>query len=1032
MPVARYASSSRAMVSSRDMTPTTSEDADVLVGGEMGVLMRTMDWAATPLGPVASWSPALRMMVRFLLANRFPLLLWWGPRYVSIYNDAYCPVLGTKHPWALGKPVSECWSEIWHILQPLIDTPFHGGPATWNDDILLEINRYGFVEETHFTIAYSPVPDETVPGGIGGVIATVHEITEKVVGERRVVVLRDLGARVGEAKTAEEACAIVAQTLAAHDRDVPFVLLYLIDPDGACARLAGAAGVGMGEQISPLMVDLHETQDLGWPLVKAMQTGTMQVVEHLEERFADVPPGPWSDPPNTAAVIPIPSNKAHEPAGVMVAGVSARLKLDEYYRDFLDLVRTQVATAITNARAYEEERRRAEALAALDQAKTAFFSNISHEFRTPLTLMLGPLEDALAQPNDLSAVDRERLTVAHRNALRLLRLVNTLLDFSRIEAGRLQASYEPTDLPGYTAELASTFRSALERAGLILTVDCPPLPTGAEAYVDREMWEKIVLNLLSNAFKFTFDGEITVALRAEGEALCLVVRDTGIGIAADELPRLFERFHRVEGTRSRTQEGTGIGLALVQELVGLHGGRIEVESTLGRGTAFTVTIPTGSAHLPADWIGAPRTQASTALGSLPFLDEALGWLDDEPAVPLPEPAPTAPSEPVAPLADPARPCILVADDNRDMRDYVVRLLRPVYRVQAVTDGEQALAAALADPPDLVLSDVMMPGLDGFGLVAALRADPRTREVPIILLSARAGEEARIEGVQAGADDYLVKPFAAKELLARIEGRLELARLRARAREQEVQARQAAEAATRARDEFLSIASHELRNPVAGIKGTAQLLQRMRRAGRLDDERLDRYLGAIEVGSNRLTTLTEDLLDVSRLQQGALPLRLRPTDLVALVRDVVARLPEQTRQRVRADLADGVQPITVDPDRVEQVVVNLLDNAAKYSVPQDAIDLSLEPDESGVLLRVRDRGIGLPAGVAEQIFQPFGRAANAQAANIPGLGLGLYICRRIAQQHGGTLRAESDGEGLGTTVLLRLPTVPPTGTAPHAG
>ncbi|HLI51623.1 MAG TPA: hypothetical protein VKU87_07485, partial [Thermomicrobiaceae bacterium] len=167
-------------------------------GGEMGDLIRAMDWSTTALGPVAAWSPSLRMMVRFMLANRFPLLLWWGPAYISIYNDAYRPVLGTKHPWALGRPVSECWSEIWDVLQPLVDTPFQGGPATWDEDILLEIDRYAFVEETHFTIAYSPVPDDTAPGGIGGVLATVHEITKQVIGERRVVALRDLGSHLFE------------------------------------------------------------------------------------------------------------------------------------------------------------------------------------------------------------------------------------------------------------------------------------------------------------------------------------------------------------------------------------------------------------------------------------------------------------------------------------------------------------------------------------------------------------------------------------------------------------------------------------------------------------------------------------------------------------------------------------------------------------------------------------------------------------------------------------------------------------------
>jgi hypothetical protein len=208
----------------------------------MGALIRALDWSKTAIGAADTWSPALRTMVRFLLANRFPLLLWWGPDYVSIYNDPYRPVLGKKHPWALGLPVRECWSEIWHILQPLIDTPFNGGRATWNEDIGLEINRHGFVEETHFTIAYSPVLDETTPTGIGGVLATVHEITEKVVGERRIVVLRDLGARVGDAKTVDQACEIAAHTLSAHDKDIPFVLLYLADNDRRQAHLAAATG----------------------------------------------------------------------------------------------------------------------------------------------------------------------------------------------------------------------------------------------------------------------------------------------------------------------------------------------------------------------------------------------------------------------------------------------------------------------------------------------------------------------------------------------------------------------------------------------------------------------------------------------------------------------------------------------------------------------------------------------------------------------------------------------------------------------
>jgi PAS domain S-box-containing protein len=715
------------------------------------------------------------MMVRFLLANRFPLLLWWGPQYVSIYNDPYRPVLGKKHPWALGQPVSECWSEIWHILKPLIDTPFNGGPPTWNEDIGLEINRHGFVEETHFTIAYSPVPDETVPTGIGGVLATVHEITDKIVGERRVVALRDLGARVGDAKTAEEACAVAAQTLSAHGKDVPFALLYLVDTDRRHAILAGATGIDGHGDIGPALIDLNDTSACAWPLAQALRADAMQVVTPLSGRVESIPAGPWSDPPTTAVVLPIRSSRIDQPVGALVAGVSARLKLDEYYKDFLELACTQIATAVGHARAYEEERKRAEALAEIDRAKTTFFSNVSHEFRTPLTLLIGPIEDGLADADTvLPPSHRERQEIAHRNALRLLRLVNTLLDFSRIEAGRVDANYEPTDVAAFTADLASVFRSAIEKAGLELIVDCDTV--SEPVYVDRDMWEKIVLNLLSNALKFTFEGQIRVRLRSAGDRVELRVIDTGVGIPESDLPRMFERFHRIKHTRARTHEGTGIGLALVQELVRLHGGAVTVASEEGRGTTFTVSIPTGSSHLPDNRISGGRQLTARRSGAIPYVEEALRWL---PAADGRSDRLTNPIEDAPKATDvsemPGR--VLIADDNADMREYVGRILGRSYRIEAVGDGTAALERIRSDAPDLVIADVMMPRLDGFGLLAAIRGDERTRSIPVILLSARAGEEARIEGLQAGADEYLVKPFSARELLACVESQLRLARLR---------------------------------------------------------------------------------------------------------------------------------------------------------------------------------------------------------------------------------------------------------------
>jgi len=741
----------------------------------MSRLIREKDWSQTAIGAVERWSPTLKVMVDFLLANRFPLLLWWGPKYVSIYNDAYRPILGAKHPQAIGQPFREVWPEIEHILTPLIDTPFNGGPATWMDDILLEINRHGYFEETHFTIAYSPVPDDTAPRGIGGVLATVHEITEKIVGERRIEALRDLGVCATEGKSAEEACRLAAAALKNHDKDVPFALIYLVDTNGDTAQLVATTGLEEGERPPPGIEIVVTSKRIGgtWPLAEVIETKGPVLVEKLGAVMSKVPTGPWSEPPNKALVIPIKSSVQEQIAGFLVAGVSRRLRLDDQYRSFLGLVATQISSTITNARAYEQERKRAEALAELDRAKTIFFSNVSHELRTPLSLILGPLTDALV---DGRTLDLPQLNLAHRNSLRLLKLVNSLLDFSRIEAGRAQATHEAVDLPRLTSDLASCFRSACERASLKLLVRCEPF--SAPVYVDRDMWEKIVLNLLSNAFKFTFAGKIEVLLREIGGYAELSVKDTGVGIPQSEVPKLFERFHRIEGQKSRTHEGTGIGLALVSELVKLHSGTIQVESALNDGSTFTVRIPLGNAHIVVDETHSRPGLPSTSIRADAFVQEALRWLPDSPKV---EVAPGKDIDQPYELLDlPAGSRVLLVDDNADMREYITRLLGGNCEVHAVADGLVALKEVRERKPNLVLTDVMMPGLDGFQLLREIRAEPSTRDIPVILLSARADEQSRIEGLDAGADDYLIKPFSARELIARVKANLRLADVRSKA------------------------------------------------------------------------------------------------------------------------------------------------------------------------------------------------------------------------------------------------------------
>ena len=744
---------------------------------EMAMLMRSRDWSQTPLGAVETWPQSLRTIVPLVLNSRFPMVIWWGKELVLLYNDAWQPILGTKHPKALGRPGQEVWSEIWDIIGVQLESVLETAQATWSDDMLLLVDRYGYTEEAFFTYSYSPIFLET--GEVGGAFTAVTETTRRVIGERRLRTLRELAASTGEAKSVKETCRIACATLANNPYDISFALLYLVEQDGTQARLVGTVRIDAGTPAGPELVDLATEGDY-WKFTQVKKTGDAEIIDELITRFGMLSGGAWDEPSKEAIVLPIAmAGQKQLLAGFLVLGISPRRAFDDECRGFFDLLASNIATAIANAQAYEAERKRAEALAELDRAKTTFFSNVSHEFRTPLTLMLAPLEEAIANlDGTIPPQEREQLQLVQRNGMRLLKLVNSLLDFSRIEAGRVQASYEPVDLATYTAELASTFRSLIERAGMSLIVDCPTLP--AAIYIDREMWEKIVINLLSNAFKFTLAGTITVRLQCVENCVELSVADTGVGIPSEELPHLFERFHRIKNSQGRSFEGSGIGLSLVQELVKLHGGAIDVSSTFGQGSCFTVTIPTGTAHLPPERIGASRTLASTALGAIPYVEEAQRWLPEGdfrlPIVDFElDNNPTKLN--LAPANQVAQSKILLADDNADMRDYIRRLLSGSYIVQTVADGVAALSAIEKNPPDLVLTDVMMPGMDGFELLRSLRSNAATQDIPIILLSARAGEESRIEGLAAGADDYLIKPFSARELLTRVEASLKLARLR---------------------------------------------------------------------------------------------------------------------------------------------------------------------------------------------------------------------------------------------------------------
>jgi signal transduction histidine kinase len=990
-----------------DNAAYTAEDV-FAGGGEVGAIMRATDWSKTKLGPVKNWPRSLKTMLGVVLGSRFPMLLWWGPDLLHLYNDAFRPILRDKHPASLAAPAAQVWPEVWDIAGPLARSVQAGGPATWEEDFLFFIKNGDMVEETYFTFSYSPVPGDD--GKIGGVLNTVQETTAKVRSERQIRMLRDLAARAVEAKSEEDAYRLTVEVLSANELDLPFVLLYAVNEAGNIAQLVAEGGWRQADGYAkPEQIPIDGAAcAASWPFAALLQdAGESIVVDDISSRFGPQLPGRWNARAERAIILPLVRAPNAKPYAFLVAGISPHRTLDDRYREFFQATAEQVSNVIATGRSYGMEKKRAEALAEIDKAKTAFFSNVSHEFRTPLTLILGLVEDAIATGE---ALQGENLDVVHRNSLRLLRLVNSLLDFTRIEAGRMQLSFVPTDLSKLTIELASGFYSLVESAGMELIVNCPPLPE--LVYVDRSQWEKIVLNLISNAFKFTFEGEIEVSLTwCDGHAE-LRVRDTGTGIPEDELPRIFERFHRVENARGRSFEGTGIGLALVHDLVKLHGGSVRITSAEGKGTTFIVTIPGGTAHLPPDQVTDKADMSRQELhGASPYLLEASQWVsrrDDRVGQVPPSAgksaAPVA-SESSSASAEAGR--ILVVDDNADMRDYLGRLLRPYWQVEVVGDGLAAVASATAHPPDLILSDVMMPGLDGFGLVRELRANSQTSTIPVVLLSARAGEESVLEGLDHGADDYLAKPFTTPELMARVRTHLTMARARNKLNEELALANQELEA-------FNHSVAHDLRAPLRSIDGYASVL--LATYGAALDANAHDYLERVMQSTAAMSQMIDDLLMLARVSRAEL--QRTQVDLSAMALEILEalRLQEPDR-RMHIEvmprlIADG------DPGLLHIALTNLLGNAWKYTGQREVAQIEFgamkEADE--LTYFVRDNGAGFDMKYAGKLFNAFQRLHTQDA--FPGTGIGLATVRRIVRRHGGRIWATATVDG-GATFYFTL-------------
>lgn len=991
------------------MTIGSGDRADGLTGrrapvewlaeSEMARRVRTFDWSNTMLGQLDGWPPGLASTVRLCLHSQFQMAVYAGPDLLFIYNDAERDILGQLHPNALGLPARELLRDSWAAVGPELEGVMADARSTWSVDRPLMFDFRGRKEMMYFTYSYSPVIE--ADGQVSGVLLITEDTTARVLAERRLETVTDVVARSMNAPTERRACESAVRALDGRP-DIGFTMLYLVE--GSSSRVpCVAASVGVDGATAGALVDLGpgvRFENAGWsgPVIDVRSAGVVvdttdvlpPIVDHRV--FA-----------RRAFVGPIMRGATEPPLGYLVVGLSEGRVYDQAYEASLQTLALGIGRSIGGARAREAERERATSIAALDEAKTTLFSNASHELRTPLALILGHLEE-LQQEGGLSSRGRDGLAVANRSAQRMLKLVNALLEFSRIEAGRQIGTFQPIDLAQLTREVASMFSSAAESLGLRFSLDCRAAPD--PLWVDPEAWERIVSNLVSNAIKFTPGGEVIVSTFVAGARYCLTVEDTGIGIPAEDRERVFSRFYRSERSGARSHEGSGIGLALVRELVKLHGGAVEAGSRAGGGTVMTVRLPMRERGREGR-VAPERTAVEVGSAARLFVAEAESWskaraIGDGPA------GGSSEAQMGTAGAPERRDRIVLAEDNPDMRRYLCRVLSPSYTVELARDGTEACELALRNPPAMVISDLMMPGLDGLALTRELRRAIQTHNVPVILVSAKADPETMAAALELGADDYIVKPFGARELLARTRATLENARSRSAA------------GITQGRTAEREMKNAELAALLNDLKA-AQL----RVAAAADAERRkieqDLHDGAqqhlLGIGL-QLDLLSESLDDdkpaarrtLQRVQSGVdaaieelreLAHGLHPALLAS--HGLYAALSARARRLVNPVTVTGAHIGRV-PREIESAVYFCCSEALQNVVKHAGADA-----HAGVKLKVRD-------GLLEFTVRDDGRGFEPGAGHA---GIGLTNLRDRLEALGGDLELASS-PGSGTTVRGQIP------------
>ena len=722
------------------------------------------DWSTTGLGPRESWPLALRVLVDTCLESAFPLQLAWGPDLLVVYNEAYIPLLGAdKHPWALGRPAWEVWPDLFPRDVAIIEELQRTGGAMTRTDQKLIMNRHGYPEETYFSYSQSVIRDEN--GDPAGLFNALTETTEHVLYERRLRVLRALGAvsATGDGRDPSDAvraaCRRAVTVLSGNRRSVPVAAVFLRDQQD---RPTIAEGYGFDVEVAaarewlptPPVPELFDT----------LSDGRGRLLEGVRERFGvALLPGPVGPLlPDQVVLLPILVTGQSRPYGVLAVGVNPYTPVDEGFMEFAELAARQFGIILSDATAYQLERSRLQAMADLDQAKSEFLQQVSHELRSPLTLLLPPLQELITdRAEPLTQHARTAIEAAVRAAHRLERMVDTLLQVARADDGALEPDRQPTDIGAATADIANGFAATAAAAGLALTVEVPAEPV--VVVVDRAMWTTVVTNLLGNAVKYTDRGGVTVTMNRDGEEVQLTVADTGVGIASADIGSVFDRFHQLDTSRP----GIGLGLTLVRDLIQAHGGQVTVTSDSGHGSVFTVTLP------------APATASAEIVGRPPRTGSTTGPPDR-----ITETQPTTQAVHIHERRPAERGALLLVEDDVDLGSYVARLLRrDGWNVRLTVDAETAIKVLDPDAdgapfvPEIIVTDVMLPGQSGLDLVTLLRHDPTLARIPILVLTARAGSDAAVEAMAAGADDYVRKPFEAHELLARIRAHHTLNQIR---------------------------------------------------------------------------------------------------------------------------------------------------------------------------------------------------------------------------------------------------------------